>query len=196
MFFIFSPRGVQTCFDDVADLLVQLLLRVPLERRQRQQRADLREHAVPGFRRPRLPEDCDTGSTRTAMGRPVINVTSHEHNEAITDPEPTSGWFDDNDFSTGGENGDKCAWYFGYPGDERREVQPEDQRPPLLPPARVVELRWGLRRLLRGPGGHEAHPGRGCGRAVGQDHRQDLPAPLSSRSTARRPPASRRAAGR
>jgi len=38
----------------------------------------------------------------------TINVTSHEHNEAITDPQ-LSAWYD----SAGYEDGDKCAWYFG-----------------------------------------------------------------------------------
>jgi len=38
----------------------------------------------------------------------TINVTSHEHNEAITD-EQGNAWFD----MFGYENGDKCAWSFG-----------------------------------------------------------------------------------
>lgn len=38
----------------------------------------------------------------------TINVTSHEHNETITD-EQGSAWYD----SSGNENGDKCAWNFG-----------------------------------------------------------------------------------
>ena len=38
----------------------------------------------------------------------TLNVTSHEHNEAITDPQGT-GWYD----RRGYENGDKCAWNFG-----------------------------------------------------------------------------------
>ncbi len=37
-----------------------------------------------------------------------INLISHEHNEAITDPN-ADAWYD----STGAENGDKCAWDFG-----------------------------------------------------------------------------------
>ncbi len=37
-----------------------------------------------------------------------INLTSHEQSEAITDPQPPSGWTD----SSGYEIGDKCAWDF------------------------------------------------------------------------------------
>jgi hypothetical protein len=38
----------------------------------------------------------------------TLNVTSHEHNEAITDPLGTA-WYD----QQGNEIGDKCAWTFG-----------------------------------------------------------------------------------
>jgi hypothetical protein len=38
----------------------------------------------------------------------TINVTSHEANETVTDPQGTS-WYD----LLGYENGDKCAWNFG-----------------------------------------------------------------------------------
>jgi hypothetical protein len=40
-----------------------------------------------------------------------ISTTSHEQFESITDPWPTNGWFDQNDFS-GGEIGDKCAYVY------------------------------------------------------------------------------------
>jgi hypothetical protein len=45
-----------------------------------------------------------------------INVTSHEHNESITDPYGT-GWWDSNssDPLYGYETGDLCAWTFGTP---------------------------------------------------------------------------------
>jgi hypothetical protein len=38
-----------------------------------------------------------------------ISPTSHEINEAITDPDTSTGWFD----SSGFENGDECAFVFG-----------------------------------------------------------------------------------
>jgi len=53
---------------------------------------------------------CDPGSDVTSESEglaAVVNVTSHELSEAITDPRG-AGWFD----SSNGENGDKCAWSF------------------------------------------------------------------------------------
>jgi hypothetical protein len=41
----------------------------------------------------------------------AINVTSHEHMEAVTDPLGTA-WYD----ASGNEIGDKCAWNFGLRG--------------------------------------------------------------------------------
>ena len=55
------------------------------------------------------PSSCGTGQApNDADADSTINVTSHEHNEAITDPYG-SAWFD----RRGAENGDKCAWNFG-----------------------------------------------------------------------------------
>jgi len=54
---------------------------------------------------------CDEGqypNGATAKADPTINVVSHEHNEAITDPR-LNAWYD----QAGFENGDKCAWIFG-----------------------------------------------------------------------------------
>ncbi|HEV2592196.1 MAG TPA: hypothetical protein VGU02_09920 [Gaiellaceae bacterium] len=43
-----------------------------------------------------------------------MSVTSHEHNESITDPFGTGWWDSDpNDSAYGMENGDMCAWDFG-----------------------------------------------------------------------------------
>jgi hypothetical protein len=54
---------------------------------------------------------CGSGQSPNANDADsTINVTSHEHNETITDP-LASAWFD----SAGNENGDKCAWNFGTP---------------------------------------------------------------------------------
>lgn len=54
---------------------------------------------------------CDSGQHPNADDADAtINVASHEHNEAITDPQ-LNAWYD----SDGEENGDKCAWTFGSP---------------------------------------------------------------------------------
>lgn len=56
-----------------------------------------------------VPSQCDTGqhpNGNDADG--TLNVTSHEHNETITD-EQGNAWYD----SAGYEDGDKCAWIFG-----------------------------------------------------------------------------------
>lgn len=48
----------------------------------------------------------------------VTIVGGHEYAETITDPLPgqTEAWVDPADTTTGGENGDKCAWSFGTSG--------------------------------------------------------------------------------
>lgn len=40
----------------------------------------------------------------------MISVIAHELEEAVTDPDPLSGWAD----SSNAENADKCAWTFGH----------------------------------------------------------------------------------
>jgi hypothetical protein len=57
------------------------------------------------------PSACDAGPHPNGDDADAtLNVTSHEHNEAITDP-LGNAWYD----SAGNENGDKCAWNFGSP---------------------------------------------------------------------------------
>jgi hypothetical protein len=56
-----------------------------------------------------VPSNCDAGQRPNGDDADAtLNVTSHEHNEAITDPYGTA-WYD----RSGNENGDKCAWTFG-----------------------------------------------------------------------------------
>jgi hypothetical protein len=55
------------------------------------------------------PAACDAGQhPNNSDADATLNVTSHEHNETITD-ELGNAWYD----SAGYENGDKCAWKFG-----------------------------------------------------------------------------------
>ena len=54
---------------------------------------------------------CDAGHHPNSLpGDATINVTSHEHNESITD-EFGNAWYD----IKGYEDGDKCAWSWGSP---------------------------------------------------------------------------------
>jgi hypothetical protein len=56
-----------------------------------------------------VPSACGSGQKPNGNDADsTINVTSHEHNETITDPFG-SAWYD----IQGNENGDKCAWNFG-----------------------------------------------------------------------------------
>jgi serine protease len=56
-----------------------------------------------------VPSACGTGQKPNGNDADdTINVTSHEHNETITD-ENGNAWYD----SAGYEDGDKCAWIFG-----------------------------------------------------------------------------------
>lgn len=56
-----------------------------------------------------VPAACDAGQHPNGNDADAtINVTSHEHNETITD-ENGNAWYD----SAGYEDGDKCAWIFG-----------------------------------------------------------------------------------
>ncbi len=55
------------------------------------------------------PGNCDEGQYPNGDDADsTLNVTSHEHNEAITDFQ-LNAWYD----AAGYENGDKCAWDFG-----------------------------------------------------------------------------------
>jgi hypothetical protein len=56
-----------------------------------------------------VPSACGSGQKPNGNDADsTINVTSHEHNETITDPFG-SAWYD----IQGNENGDKYAWNFG-----------------------------------------------------------------------------------
>lgn len=59
-----------------------------------------------------VPAACDAGHhPNSDDADATINVTSHEHNETITD-EQLNAWYD----RAGYEDGDKCAWKFGSVG--------------------------------------------------------------------------------
>jgi hypothetical protein len=121
MFFIYTPDGVESCFDaggsscsylqycayhynsgSGAGALIYANMSYPLFGP-----FDVCEN-VKKMQRPNG-DDADA----------VISTTSHEANEANTDSQfpggNASGWADDLDNVTGGENGDKCAYFYGKP---------------------------------------------------------------------------------
>jgi hypothetical protein len=57
---------------------------------------------------------CAAQGTVSPNGNPgvdgMLSVVAHELEEAVTDPDPRSGWTD----AQGAENADKCAWTFGH----------------------------------------------------------------------------------
>ncbi len=105
MFFIFTPKNVESCSQGSCAFLNycayhglgsggMIYANMP--------------YGVNSF----YPGNCDVGQYPNGDDADAtINVTSHEHNEAITDPQvnSNSAWYD----AAGYENGDKCAWTFG-----------------------------------------------------------------------------------
>jgi hypothetical protein len=66
---------------------------------------------------------CDTGEQPNGnWGDEAVNLVSHEHNEAMTDP-LLNAWFDSN----GNEDGDKCAWGYGNPLGGATATAPDGQ---------------------------------------------------------------------
>ncbi len=104
LYFMFTPKGVGSCYDASNCAFSQYCayhswfnLGSGLTLYANQPYADT------------VPAACDAGQHPNGDDADAtINVTSHEHNEAITD-EQGSAWFD----NQGAENGDKCAWTFG-----------------------------------------------------------------------------------
>jgi hypothetical protein len=104
MFFMFTPAGVGSCFDSSGSSCAYT--------------SYCAYHGAinsPGPIYANQPyafhAGCDEGQYPNGSSNqadPTINVVSHEHNEAITDPQ-LNAWYD----ASGAEIGDKCAWNFG-----------------------------------------------------------------------------------
>jgi hypothetical protein len=104
MFFVFTPQAVGSCFDAQGSQGCAYT-----------DYCAYHGHAASGAIYANQPyarhSGCDVGQYPNGSSTgadPTINVTSHEHNEAITDPQ-LNAWYD----AVGYENGDKCAWDFG-----------------------------------------------------------------------------------
>ncbi len=100
MFFVFTPIGVGSCFDNGSACAYTGY-------------CAYHGHANSGAIYANQPyakhSGCDQGQYPNGNDAdPTINVVSHEHIEAITDPQ-LNAWYD----AAGYEIGDKCAWDFG-----------------------------------------------------------------------------------
>jgi hypothetical protein len=107
MYFVYTPSGVASCFDSSGS---QCSTNVYCAYHSNIGSgnsgilyANMPYAAVSG---------CESGEypNNSVPADSVLNVTSHENIEGITDPLGTA-WFD----SSGNEIGDKCAWNFGSP---------------------------------------------------------------------------------
>ena len=105
MFFVFTSKGEGSCYDPTACAFAYYCA--------------YHSSFTSGGHRVIYANMPYTGTSPAACGAGVspnndpdadstINVTSHEHMEAITDPNGNA-WYD----AAGYENGDKCAWTFG-----------------------------------------------------------------------------------
>jgi len=119
MFFIYTPRGVTSCFDGSQGICAYNYYCAYHSNIGNGGGATIYGNmAYPVYDGFDLCEDESNAQHPNGDGPAdiVLSTTSHEHNEAITEPEVDpdfTGWYDDNDFVTGGENGDKCAYYYG-----------------------------------------------------------------------------------
>jgi hypothetical protein len=103
MFFVFTPGAVGSCFDSTGSECAYTAYCA--------YHGTTNSGAIYANQPYAFHAGCDEGQYPNGSSNqadPTINVTSHEHNEAITDPQ-LNAWYD----GAGYEIGDKCAWDFG-----------------------------------------------------------------------------------
>jgi hypothetical protein len=106
LYFLFTPKGVGSCFD-AADCAFTQYCAYHSWFTSAATGAPTLYANMPYA--DTVPAACDAGQhPNNDDADATLNVTSHEHNEGITD-EQGSAWFDNQGF----EDGDKCAWTFG-----------------------------------------------------------------------------------
>ena len=107
LFFILLPAGVDTCFDNSSAACFSNVFCAYHDS------SNSLIFAVQPFAAEQFPEgDCsrpDEGFPNGSEIDQTVNTISHEHNEAVTDPFPGTGWFTND----GSENGDLCFETFG-----------------------------------------------------------------------------------
>ncbi len=109
IYFVFFPIGVGSCFDSTSSSCTYSQYCAYHGWIGSGDAGTIIYANMPYADQPSAGSNCDIESSPNGNDADAtINVTSHEHNEAITDP-LGNAWYD----SGGYENGDKCAWYFG-----------------------------------------------------------------------------------
>lgn len=104
MFFMFTPQGVGSCFDASGSQGCAYTDYCAYH-------GSSSSGAIYANQPYARHSGCDVGqypNGSSTQADPTINVVSHEHIEAITDPR-LNAWYD----AAGYEIGDKCAWDFG-----------------------------------------------------------------------------------
>jgi IPT/TIG domain len=109
IYFVFFPIGVGSCFDSTSTSCTYSAYCAYHGWIGNGDSSTIIYANMPYADQPSAGSNCDIESSPNGNDADAtINVTSHEHNEAITDP-LGNAWYD----SAGYEIGDKCAWSFG-----------------------------------------------------------------------------------
>jgi hypothetical protein len=119
MIYLYTPQGLQTCYDDAGQFCAYVYYCAYHSEYDSGSGPTIYANMpYPKFAGHDVCEDTNNiQHPNDADADEVLSTTSHEGNEAISDPFPNSGWWDPKDKVTGGENGDKCAYYYGGTGD-------------------------------------------------------------------------------
>ena len=107
MYFLFTPANIGSCFYDDYSATTSCAYS---EYCAYHSYYSMASDNIIYANQPWTDPDCAPASNQkpnASSADPTINVVSHEHNEAITDP-LLNAWYD----NLGYENGDKCAWIF------------------------------------------------------------------------------------
>jgi hypothetical protein len=109
VYFVFFPIGVGSCFDSTSSQCTYSQYCAYHGWIGSGDTGTIIYANMPYADQPTAGANCDIESAPNGNDADAtINVTSHEHNEVITDP-LGNAWYD----PAGYENGDKCAWTFG-----------------------------------------------------------------------------------
>ena len=110
LFFVFTPNNVGSCFDSSSGQCAYTYYCAYHSSYTDGSGRDVLYANMPYSLNSGAPGACDSGQDPNGdqAADDTVNLVSHEHNEAITDP-LGNAWYD----SSGNEIGDKCAWNFG-----------------------------------------------------------------------------------